>query len=240
MAPATLATCRLLPLTCDRKSLRRVLAFGSDKLACRAAKRRAIALPARNVGTIRCRRPSAATTQRTVCCSQEEKVDGSEGTTPALSTEKQTYSTALGLVMFSSVLAASYIVGDAAMMEAGDYIAAALWSASLYFVQPLQVILLFLAKTDTSRPSDFVLRRLGTLAGEDVDDVKYEVPWSLQLATVSLCFLSGIAIAAVGAEYFYVRPWKPERALCHLSMNVCASVSCRIPFGASVPAWVTA
>ncbi len=36
-----------------------------------------------------------------------------------------------------------------------------LWSLSLWFASPLQLLLLFLGKVDTERPSDWILRRLG-------------------------------------------------------------------------------
>ena len=48
----------------------------------------------------------------------------------------------------------------------GDAAAAALWGAALWFCSPLQLLLLFLGKIDTERPSDWALRRLGTLTGQ--------------------------------------------------------------------------
>jgi hypothetical protein len=46
-----------------------------------------------------------------------------------------------------------------------------LWGLSLWFATPLQLLLLFLGELDTSRPSDGVLRLLGTAAGQDVDAI---------------------------------------------------------------------
>jgi hypothetical protein len=48
---------------------------------------------------------------------------------------------------------------------AGDLLGAALWSASYWYVTPLQLLLLFLGKTDTERPSDWLLAQLGWAAG---------------------------------------------------------------------------
>ena len=39
----------------------------------------------------------------------------------------------------------------------GDLLAAALWGGSLWFTTPLQILLLFLGKIDTQRPSDAAL-----------------------------------------------------------------------------------
>ena len=48
----------------------------------------------------------------------------------------------------------------------GDAAAAALWAAALWFASPLQLLLLFLGRIDTERPSDWALRRLGALTGQ--------------------------------------------------------------------------
>ena len=47
----------------------------------------------------------------------------------------------------------------------GDVFAAALWSVTLWFVSPLQLLLLFLGKIETERPSDFLISRIGRAAG---------------------------------------------------------------------------
>lgn len=45
----------------------------------------------------------------------------------------------------------------------GDLAAGLLWAVSLYFCSPLQLLLLFLGRIETERPSDWVLRQLGRL-----------------------------------------------------------------------------
>lgn len=47
---------------------------------------------------------------------------------------------------------------------AGDVLGAALWSLSLYYCSPIQLLLLFLGRIDTDRPSDWVQRQLGLAA----------------------------------------------------------------------------
>ena len=48
----------------------------------------------------------------------------------------------------------------------GDLAAGLLWSVSLYFCSPLQLLLLFLGRIETERPSDWVLRQLGRLTSQ--------------------------------------------------------------------------
>ena len=48
----------------------------------------------------------------------------------------------------------------------GDLAAGLLWSVSLYFCSPLQLLLLFLGRIETERPSDWVLHQLGMLTGQ--------------------------------------------------------------------------
>eukprot|EP00240_Pyramimonas_obovata_P005887 CAMPEP_0118921680 /NCGR_PEP_ID=MMETSP1169-20130426/879_1 /TAXON_ID=36882 /ORGANISM="Pyramimonas obovata, Strain CCMP722" /LENGTH=337 /DNA_ID=CAMNT_0006862443 /DNA_START=168 /DNA_END=1181 /DNA_ORIENTATION=+ len=77
----------------------------------------------------------------------------------------------------------------------GDITGAALWAGSLYFASPLQLLLLFLGRIDTDRPSDWVLKALGRGAGYDVDALSYEAPVAVRAATVSLFAVSGCATA---------------------------------------------
>jgi hypothetical protein len=51
-------------------------------------------------------------------------------------------------------------------LGAGDLAGAVLWSVALYFCSPLQLLLLFLGKIETERPSDWLLRQLGVLCGQ--------------------------------------------------------------------------
>ena len=69
----------------------------------------------------------------------------------------------------------SGLAGMLGNVSAGSVIAAAVWSFGLFFKSPLQILLVFLGRTDTERPSDWILRALGassrvTDAGSVVDD----------------------------------------------------------------------
>ena len=48
---------------------------------------------------------------------------------------------------------------------AGDAAGALLWAAALWFVTPLQLLLLFLGKIETERPSDEIIGAIGRAAG---------------------------------------------------------------------------
>ena len=79
--------------------------------------------------------------------------------------------------------------GDAAV-STGDVAAAVLWSISLWFASPLQLLLLFLGKIETERPSDWIMDLTGRGLGRPVDDVDYEHPAAVRAAA---------AVATVGA-----------------------------------------
>lgn len=50
-------------------------------------------------------------------------------------------------------------------LPAGDVAGGLLWGASFYFVSPVDLLLLFLGKIDTERPSDWILRQVGVASG---------------------------------------------------------------------------
>ncbi|KAK9917166.1 hypothetical protein WJX75_001505 [Coccomyxa subellipsoidea] len=60
---------------------------------------------------------------------------------------------------------------------------------------PLQLLLLFLGRIETERPSDWVLRQLGRLTGQRVDDPAYSAPLLVRAPTVLLFAASGAAVA---------------------------------------------
>ncbi|PSC69498.1 hypothetical protein C2E20_7018 [Micractinium conductrix] len=79
---------------------------------------------------------------------------------------------------------------------AGDALGALLWGTSLYFCSPLQLLLLFFGFFEDNRPSDWLLRVLGTAAGRDVDAIDYSVPAGVQVAAVAAFGVCGVALAA--------------------------------------------
>ena len=60
----------------------------------------------------------------------------------------------------------------------------------------MQLLLLFLGKIETERPSDWILRKLGLAANLDVDAIDYEPPLALNVATWVFIIVSGIATSA--------------------------------------------
>ena len=58
------------------------------------------------------------------------------------------------------------VYGDTGL---GDYAAAVLWAIGLYFCSPYQLLLLFLGKIETERPSDWILQKLGKWTGQRSD-----------------------------------------------------------------------
>jgi hypothetical protein len=57
-------------------------------------------------------------------------------------------------------------LGTVGSLGLGDGAAALLWGIALWFCSPLQLLLLFLGRIDTERPSDWALRQLGMLTGQ--------------------------------------------------------------------------
>jgi hypothetical protein len=60
----------------------------------------------------------------------------------------------------------------------------------------VQLLLLFFGFFETERPSDWLLRRMGTAAGLDVEAVDYRVPAGVQAAAVAAFGAAGVALAA--------------------------------------------
>lgn len=78
----------------------------------------------------------------------------------------------------------------------GDLCGSALWALSYYFVSPVQLLLLFLGRIDTERPSDVVMRLGGKIImGNDVDALGYEHPTVVRVAAISLAVFWGIVTA---------------------------------------------
>lgn len=82
-------------------------------------------------------------------------------------------------------------IGNSSVLTLGDTAGGILWSISYYFVSPIQLLLLFLGRIETERPSDFLLNFLGKLLHLDIDAIDYKAPLSLVLVTVLLCTAGG-------------------------------------------------
>lgn len=82
-------------------------------------------------------------------------------------------------------------------MSFGDVCGSILWAVSYYYVSPVQLLLLFLGRIDTDRPSDMVKRIGGKLMGNDVNALGYEDPLFLKVVSVSLAVFWGVITAQV-------------------------------------------
>ena len=61
---------------------------------------------------------------------------------------------------FTGRSSSNLLSGVFANASAGSITASAIWSFGLFFKSPLQILLVFLGRTDTERPSDWMLRKL--------------------------------------------------------------------------------
>jgi hypothetical protein len=77
----------------------------------------------------------------------------------------------------------------------GGLCAAGLWSLSLWFVSPLQLLLLFLGKIETERPSDWLMNGFGRLAGFPITDLGYEHPLAIRGFAVAATIAAGFGVA---------------------------------------------
>lgn len=82
-------------------------------------------------------------------------------------------------------------------VSAGNIAAAALWSTSLWFVSPLQLLLLFLGKIETERPSDWFMNIVARANGLPTEDLAYEHPAWVKAAAAVAIIASGCSIAVV-------------------------------------------
>ncbi|GBF98356.1 hypothetical protein Rsub_11250 [Raphidocelis subcapitata] len=87
--------------------------------------------------------------------------------------------------------------GAVAGLGAGDAAGALLWSCALWFATPWQLLLLFLGKIETERPSDGLISFLGRAAGLPVDDIGYEAPRWARAAAAAACLAGGAGVAAL-------------------------------------------
>ncbi|KAL4856150.1 hypothetical protein ACK3TF_003300 [Chlorella vulgaris] len=95
----------------------------------------------------------------------------------------------------------------------GDTLGAFLWGTALWFVSPLQLLLLFFGAIETERPSDWLMQQLGRAAGLDVDAIDYKVPVLVRLAAVATFAASGVAIAASSSALLGDEIWAVSTGL---------------------------
>lgn len=113
------------------------------------------------------------------------------------------YTAALGLTG-ATILGAKLFGGTAEQLDAwsgvegfsaGTFAGAALWTVALYYVSPIDLLLIFLGRIETERPSDWLLQRFGRAANLNVDAIDYQAPLALRAATIGITSAGGLATA---------------------------------------------
>lgn len=106
----------------------------------------------------------------------------------------------------------------------GDIAGAGLWATSLYYCSPLQLLLLFLGDVQTERPSDWLLRVLGSATGQPCA--------LLTLLANSACLDTGSCVfGSVSCTVVHsVPPCAPQTAvvLCGAAMAELSPLLCRV------------
>ncbi|WIA21371.1 hypothetical protein OEZ85_000590 [Tetradesmus obliquus] len=79
----------------------------------------------------------------------------------------------------------------------GDATGALLWAVALWYLSPVQLLLVFLGNFDTERPSDWLMNILGRATQQPVDAIDYQVPFWIKAAAAAACLTGGVAAAGV-------------------------------------------
>ena len=78
-------------------------------------------------------------------------------------------------------------------VSVGNVVACAVWSFGLFFKSPLQILLVFVGRTDTERPSDWMLRKLAPGSPTTFEDADV----ASKAATLAFFTLCGCGMVAV-------------------------------------------
>ena len=96
----------------------------------------------------------------------------------------------------------SRLDGGPALSAASVAGAAAIWGLALYFASPVSVIMLFLGRTDSERPSDWLLRKVTGIAQMEDASVGAKV------AVAAWFLVAGVAASVVGDAAFGDSTWQ--------------------------------
>lgn len=123
----------------------------------------------------------------------------------------------------TSLLAALFAAGMALENREfgnGDLLAAALWGGSLWFTTPLQILLLFLGKIDTQRPSDAALLTVAEVNGRSISPEGGGPPVQLVAGVAMGCASTGLGVAAAGSWLFFDPTWAISTGIGMVMMTV--------------------
>lgn len=86
-------------------------------------------------------------------------------------------------------------VADGGRLGAAALAGAVIWAVGLYYASPISIVMLFLGRTDSERPSDWVLRlATGTKKMEDAST-------GAKLAVAAWFAIAGAAVSTVGTDF---------------------------------------
>jgi hypothetical protein len=86
-------------------------------------------------------------------------------------------------------------VADGGRLGAAALAGAVIWAVGLYYASPISIVMLFLGRTDSERPSDWVLRlATGTKKMEDASI-------GAKLAVAAWFAIAGAAVSTVGTDF---------------------------------------
>ena len=86
-------------------------------------------------------------------------------------------------------------VADGGRLGAAALAGAVIWAVGLYYASPISIVMLFLGRTDSERPSDWVLRlATGTKKMEDASI-------SAKVAVAAWFAIAGAAVSTVGTDF---------------------------------------
>lgn len=95
----------------------------------------------------------------------------------------------------------------------GDAFGALLWSAACWFTNPYQVTVLFLGRFEGQRPSDWVMARVSSAMGIDVNAAGYSPPLIARLIAVLVAVGSGTTAAYVLEQSLGEAQWSVSTGL---------------------------
>ena len=97
-------------------------------------------------------------------------------------------------------------------LSAASVAGAAIWGLALYFASPVSVIMLFLGRTDSERPSDWLLRKVTGIAQMEDASVGAKV------AVAAWFLVAGVAASVVGDAAFGDSTWQISTGLGFLTI----------------------
>jgi len=97
-------------------------------------------------------------------------------------------------------------------LGAASVAGAAIWGVALYFASPVSVIMLFLGRTDSERPSDWLLRKVtGTAQMEDAS-------FGAKVGVAAWFLVAGVAASALGDAALGDSTWQISSGLGFLTI----------------------